>query len=260
MEKSFNEYKQFVKVNKCVDKTTGVEYLFTVIKKEISKSERIVPVLELTCDGDYSKVTSLYDYMIDKDILFGVNAGIFNTGTNEPDCVVVKNKKVLFDRLETYVHKNDNDGEEKRNVMYILGIKENGDLKMYEPSWSGEQIVEDGCVDAVMAFVPLIIDYKEFEKSDEIVCFGSYLDKQRQVIGQLDNGDYYVLTVLEPGLTFKQTRRLLLELGVPFAYALDNGSSTQTMLHKERLTPVYRHETGRRIPTILLFEVKKTGV
>ena len=33
------------------------------------------------------------------------------------------------------------------------------------------------------------------------------------------------------------------------------GSSTQTVFHKENITPIYRGETGRKIPTIINFEV-----
>jgi hypothetical protein len=58
------------------------------------------------------------------------------------------------------------------------------------------------------------------------------------------------------GVLAADTRRIAEKMNVPFAFALDGGSSTQTMLHKQRLTPVYRHETGRRIPTIITFEVK----
>lgn len=258
MEKSFEEYKQFVNIERGVDSESGCEYILTTIKKEISDSERIKAKLHLTCEhNDYQNVTSLYDYMIDKDILYGINAGIFNTGTNEPECVLALDGKVIYDRLETYVHKKADDGEEKRQVMYILGIKKNGDIKIYPPSYTTQGIIDDGCDDAVMAFIPLIDENGQpFEEGDEIVPFGSYLNKQRQVIGQWENGDYYILTVLEPGLTYKQTRSLLLRLKVPFGFALDGGSSTQTMHHTERLTPVYRHETGRRIPTIITFEIE----
>ena len=256
MEKEFNEYKKYITIENKVDEDSGCEYILINIKKRISDSECIVPKLHLTCEhNEYDKVTSLYDYMIDKDILLGINAGIFNTGTNEPECVLALDGKEIYDRLETYVHKKADDGEEKRQVMYILGIKRNGDIKIYPPSYTTKQILLE-CDDAVMAFVPLIQNYTPFEEGDEIVPFGSYMNKQRQIIGQWENGDYFVITVLEPGLTYKQARALLKKMNVPFAFALDGGSSTQTMLHKQRLTPVYRHETGRRIPTIITFEVK----
>lgn len=258
MERAFEEYKQYINIVE--GEFEGCPYLLTTIKKNISQSEIIRPRLKLTCEHNcYSNVTSLYDYMIDKDILFGVNAGIFNTGTNEPECVLVLDGKVLYDRLETYVHVNANDGGEKRDIMYILGIKDNGDLKLYSPTYTAQQIIDDGCTEAFMGFVPLVMDYKVVDWADEAVPFGSYLNKQRQIIGQWENGDYFILTVLESGLTYKQTKALLMKLNVPYGYALDNGSSTQTMFHHERLTPVYRHETGRRIPTILIFNVESAA-
>lgn len=233
------------------------DYFFITIKKDISKTEHIVPRLVFSGGPDFKNSCSLFDYMKNGEHLFGVNAGLFNTKTLEPECVVVKDGKVILDRLETYVHVNPNDGEEKRHTMYNLGIDVNGNLKTFEPHYTAQQLVEFGIVDAFMGFAPLMVDGVPFEKIDELVPFGAYLNKQRQVIGQFDNGDYFVVTVLEPGLTFKQTRELLTSLNIKNAYALDNGSSTQTMVLTERLTPVYRDITGRRVPTLLIFNPEK---
>lgn len=247
-----SSYKKYVSIKK-QNFNQLCDYYFITIKKDVSKNVHIIPRLNFTNDEDFKKSCSLFDVMKDGKHLFGVNAGLFNTKTLEPECVIVKNGKVIFDRLETYVHVNANDGEEKRHVMYLLGIDQSGNLKFFEPSYTAQQLVDLGIVDAFMGFAPLMQNGIPFEKIDQIVPFGAYLNKQRQVIGQLDNNDYFVITVLEPGLTFKQTRELLESLHIKNAYALDNGSSTQTMLLTERLTPVYRDVTGRRIPTILLF-------
>lgn len=57
------------------------------------------------------------------------------------------------------MHKDIKDGGEKREELYILGINNDGNLKIYNPSISGEEIINDGCMDAVMGFVPLIEDF-----------------------------------------------------------------------------------------------------
>jgi exopolysaccharide biosynthesis protein len=116
-------------------------------------------------------------------------------------------------------------------------------------------MIDDDCVDAVMGFVPLIINHKKATQVDEICPYGSYDKHPRQVIGQYDNHDYFVLTVLEPGMTFEELRNLLYKLNVKIAYNLDGGSSTQTVFHKTALTPAYKEETGRKIPTVITFEI-----
>ncbi len=246
-----DKYKKYVKVTK--GEYLNCPYYYITITKNINSHTHIIPRLHFTGGNEFKNSCSLYDVMKDGKYLFGVNAGLFNTKTLEPECLIVKDGVALMDRLETYVHVNPNDGEEKRHVMHFLAIDKNGDLHTFTPDNSAIDLVNKGMVDAFMGFAPLIKDGEEFEQIDEIVPFGSYLHKQRQVIGQLDNKDYFILTVLEPGLTFKQTRQLLKTLNIKNAYALDNGSSTQTMLLTERLTPVYRDITGRKIPTILLF-------
>ncbi len=239
-----------IKISLNIDEKTGCHYLFTIIKKY---KNGIKPRLQFTSDN-FKNSTSLYDYVMGKNIPYAINAGIFNTTTLEPECVVVKAGKVIFDRDETYEHKNPNDGENKRKVLYTLGITNTGELKIYEPKFSAKDIIKDGCNDAVMAFVPLIQNYEELKFVDDIVPYGSRIRKPRQIIGQLENGDYYILTAHSPGLTFQETRDLLKKHNIPFAYHLDGGSSTQTTYYNQLLTPIYRDKTGRKIPTIITFE------
>ena len=52
-----------------------------------------------------------------------------------------------------------------------------------------------------------------------------------------------------------ELRELLYKMNVKIAYNLDGGSSTQTVFHKTALTPAYKEETGRKIPTVITFEV-----
>ena len=245
--------KNNIKIVRRIDDSTGCEYIFTTIKKKIDENKSFMPRIKLTNEV-FSLSTSLIDYVKGKNIPYAINAGIFNTKTLEPECVLIIDNKIIYDRKETYIHVNPNDGDEKRDVLYTLGINKSGDFKMYKPCFSAKEILNDGCQDAVMGFVPLIIDYEEFKDGDDIVPYGSRIDKPRQIVGQLKNGDYYILTAKAPGLTFQTSRDLLKKLDVPFAYDLDGGSSTETTFFDERLTPVYRDVTGRKIPTIMTFE------
>lgn len=63
------------------------------------------------------------------------------------------------------------------------------------------------------------------------------------------------MTVLEPGMTLKEMREILQKINVKKAYNLDGGSSTQAVYHNETLLPFYRGITGRKIPSVITFEV-----
>ena len=188
------------------------------------------------------------------NVLFSINAGIFNTGTGKPECLLIINRKVLVDQKETYIHTSPKDGGDKRYELYILGIDKDGDLHIFEPGTGAKEILDTGCVDAVMGFVPLIIDYNTIDV-DERCSYISYEKHPRQIIGIDKDNNYFVLTVNDPGMSLKETRNLLKSMNVKLAYNLDGGSSTQTVFYKENITPIYREETGRKIPTVINFEV-----
>ena len=48
--------------------------------------------LDIYVDDDFVK-----DFMKKDEILFAINAGIFNTKKNRPECVLIRNKKILID-------------------------------------------------------------------------------------------------------------------------------------------------------------------
>lgn len=253
-ELNFDKYKKYISCKEEYDKNSKCKYIITKITKYTDDNKRIFPKVRTT-SSDYKNSTSLKDFMKKDEILFAINAGIFNTKTKCPECVLIKNKKIIIDQNETYIHTNPIDGGDKREELYILGINERGNLKIYDPICSGQDIIDDDCVDAVMGFVPLILNHKKITGVDEICPYGSYDKHPRQIIGQYDNHDYFVLTVLDPGMTFEEVRELLFKLNVKIAYNLDGGSSTQTVFHKTVLTPAYKEETGRKIPTIITFEI-----
>lgn len=248
----FNKYKNCVKYVEKNDEHSNCNYIFTTIKRFINNNERVFPRIRTTYgNGD---PTSLYEYMDKKEVLFAINAGIFNTRTGKPECLLINNKKIIVDQKETYIHTSPKDGGDKRYELYTLGIDSNGNLLIYEPKTKANNIINDGCIDAIMGFVPLVKDYKGIDV-DHICSYISYDKHPRQIIGENNDGNYFVLTVLEPGMTLDEARNLLLKLKVKLAYNLDGGSSTQTIFHKNRLTTLYRGDKGRKIPTIITFEV-----
>lgn len=249
----FSKYQQFVNYVEEYDSNSSSSYVFTTIQKKLTDNERIMPRVRTTYQ-ESNKPVSLQDYMNQEEVLFAINAGIFNTKTERPECVLISNGKIIVDQGETYVHVHPDDGGDKRDELYILGISRNGELIIYPPKTSCKKILEDGCVDAIMGFVPLIINYRQIDE-DQVCSYISYGRHPRQIIGEDKDGNYFVLTVKKPGMTLKEARELLYHFGVRVAYNLDGGSSTQTVFHKEKLIPAYREKNGRKIPTVITFEV-----
>ena len=250
---NFNKYKDNIKYVEEYDNDSACSYVLTTIKRKISANERIFARVRTTYD-DNSNSVSLHDYMKDENVLFSINAGIFNTGTGKPECLLIIDRNVLVDQKETYIHTSLKDGGDKRYELYILGIDKDGELHIFDPGTSSKEILDSGCVDAIMGFVPLIIDYNSIDV-DEKCAYISYEKHPRQIIGIDNDNNYFVLTVNSPGMTLKEARNLLKNMNVKLAYNLDGGSSTQTVFYKENITPIYREETGRKIPTVINFEV-----
>ncbi len=124
---------------------------------------------------------------------------------------------------------------------YTLGIKDNNMLLAYHPSVAAIEILEDGTNNALTAFGPLIEDYVAV--SDDVLGIrGNYIQKHpRQVIAQLENLDILFLSCGGrgfdgDGMTARDVIRILLKEGVRFAYMLDGGGSTSTVINGELIT------------------------
>lgn len=145
-----------------------------------------------------------------------------------------------------------------------LTIDSNGDLSYTDADTTGkgQQIVSGGIVSAVCGFFPIISNYDRYEYPTDIPdTFDNvgWQHAQRQIVGQFSNGDYAVITgegrdfAGSIGFSIPEAQELCLRLGLKFAYNLDGGGSTQTLLDKKSVNTIYENVTGRRMPTYLVF-------
>jgi hypothetical protein len=87
---------------------------------------------------------------------------------------------------------------------------------------------------------------------------------QRQIIGQWGCGDYAIITCEgrsnhnSDGWTIAEAQQICIKHGLKFAYNLDGGGSTETMLGKKHINTIYENETGRCVPTFIVFNGKNT--
>ena len=133
--------------------------------------------------------------------------------------------------------------EERETRYFTLGIKDNNELVAYPPGTTAEAMIDDGALNAVTAFTPIIQDYKTIP--DSIIGLQPHqLEKHpRQVIAQFDNMDILYLSCGGrgfdgAGMKISDVARILKDLGddVKFAYNLDGGGSTTTVIYGDQIT------------------------
>lgn len=175
-----------------------------------------------------------------------INAGIFNMDTGCPDGLLIQNGTVI---------------QEGPSVTHAgckpLTIDFQGDLGYAEADAAAADL--SGMISAVCGFMPIVTDFQPVAE-ENWNAIDSYTQKaQRQIIGQYANGDYAILTCEgrgfggSQGWTMAEAQAVCQKLGLKFAYNLDGGGSTETVLGKKQLNTVYEGDTGRKVPTFIVF-------
>lgn len=248
-ESLFHYSYQDVYVEEGFSPKYDTSYWFLKITKNTFEGKTIVPQVELTSSGiDKTDNDSVMSFAKINDDLLTINAGIFNMSTKISDGFLISNGKILQDKKST-THKNQ----------YTLGIRENGHMEAFPESATAEELLDKGIVNAVVGFVPLIENGRSVENSVIDLVVHAHQANPRQIIGLLENDDYFVLTVdgrdeNSRGLKLEEAIDFLLERNVKFAYNLDGGGSTQTFIKQKR---VNRLLGNRRIPNVIVFKEKE---
>ena len=144
---------------------------------------------------------------------------------------------------------------------YTLGIKDDNTLVSYDSSVSATTILSDGITTALTGFYPIMEN--GIKTSENIYSETPHtLQKEpRQVIAQMPNKDLIFLTVEgrkinSPGFSFDDIFRVCQGLGATFAYCLDGGGSTQSVLRGSLINNI-NDEMGtkeRDVPDFLYIE------
>lgn len=145
-----------------------------------------------------------------------------------------------------------------------LTIDSNGDLGYVNTNTTGtgQTLVNNGIISATCGFSPIINNYENFDYSS--TPLDDVTPAQRNVIGQFENGDYCIITgegrnfANSTGFTMPQMQDFCKSLGLKFAYCLDGGGSTQTVLGLKNLNHIYENETGRTLGSMIVFNGKTT--
>lgn len=150
---------------------------------------------------------------------------------------------------------------ERDTKFFTLGVKRNNELVAYPPGTTAREIIKDGAQNAITAFTPIIRDY--LTVPDSIIGLEAHhLEKHpRQVIAQFGNKDILYLSCGGrgfdgAGMTISDVERILkaLKEEVKFAYNLDGGGSTTTVLYGNQLTKkIDKEGTENRTRTNCLY-------
>lgn len=238
----------------------GASYVFARIPKTTNSGRKLRPKLHLTSEdgGIAGGKCSALAFAKRTDSIFTINAGLFNTGTLQPVGQTIIDGVSLVNVPMT----DDMGSPISDQECYPLCIDSNGDLSApYSRHVDTAEMIADGVVYAVTGWGKIVDNFAPCADTveNEIVHAGTYI---RQVIGQLQNGDYFVCTVdksrgsvvNEAGMTYEDLAQLLVDKGVRFAYSLDGGGSAETVIGARQLNPIYEGAEGRSVPTVINFE------
>lgn len=209
----------------------------------VTKIKGLKPHLDFTGGVPYQNYKNVWDYTQDKDIPLTINWGLKG--------VTIKNREVII-----------NENLPQFEGWYMLGIMEDGGFKAYPRSMTGEELVADGCVDAINIWSPLVVDSQPFDfeilpHEDPNFQYIIPTTHPRQAVGRLADGTYVIVTCdsrmkRERGFTSPELREIMMELGCVEAYNLDGGASTQTVVGKRLISR--KHNDVRRVCIVMTFE------
>lgn len=225
------------------------KYTFMRIHQTLLDGRKQVPFVYVA-NGLSRGTKSAIDIAKEKNFEICINAGLFNPkfNTYEPEGVIIENSKVVQNRAAKFYPDSK-----------PLTIDLNGLLGYVEPDIDANDLVSNGIVSAVCGFMPIIIDHKPISKSKwtKVPHYAGF--HQRQIIGQFENGDYAIITAEgrgyadSTGWTISQAQDICIKHGLKFAYNLDGGTSTETVVGGKLLNSAYQRHELRFAPTFIVF-------
>lgn len=181
------------------------------------------------------------------------NAGIFHPTHMTLSGVNIVDGKILSDSRTD-------------KARYILAFKPGNDFKVFRPQTTAATILNEGYTNAVTGFIPLIENGVKLPQS----IYDDYEHNQNaqpaQILGQRPNGDIVLLSVdgrthFDRGFTSHESAEIMLQQGVSFAFTLDGGGSTQTVVRGAMINRAV-DDSGmieRKVPDFFYIQKPSTG-
>lgn len=243
------DFRQNMEITQSFDIEHSTNYtLIRVFKKKTDGSLQYPFVYAPT--GSQAGTKSTLDMNTDDGWFLAINGGLFRSATGIPWGILIENGVVI---------QQEDTSEQGYKP---LTIDSNGDLDYVLGNASASTLVANGIKSAVCGWYPLVVDYESIIDSSQYSSQETY--GQRQIIGQFGNGDYAILTLEgrgydnSTGFSMPDAAELCVNLGMKFAYSLDGGGSTETVLGKKQINTIYENTTGRVVTTYIVFNGKNT--
>lgn len=242
-----------VDVDYAYDSATGANYtVIRVYKTKLDGTKQypfaVVPDVN---EIKYSTLDFMEKFADSNGYLMAINSGLGSPATHKIDGIAVQNGVVIYNTPAEY-HAGS----------MPLTIDANGDLSYAPANADANELVASGIVSALCGFCPIIVDYNPVNPPTVSNVTHFTQNAQRQIIGQFGNGDYAIVTCEgrnfnnSDGWTIAEAQTICKKLGLKFAYNLDGGGSTQTVLGKKQLNTIYENEKGRTLPSFIVFTGK----
>ncbi|WP_051291318.1 phosphodiester glycosidase family protein [Fictibacillus gelatini] len=236
------------------DATSNTDYYLTTIPY-LDKDGNIIKLQHGFSKDQFNtgQGESARDFATRNITSFAANASTFDMTTLQPRGMQIKDGVVMQENVNNPYNR------------HILGIKDDNTLISYPPTTPSSQLLDDGVVHALTGFYPMIINGAAVDPSVYNSESNTIQPNPRQAIAQLPNKDIIFLTCegrtsKNTGMTYDDMIRILLAKGATFAYCLDGGGSSQTLIRGVMLNnPIDDNgKTERPVPDFLY--VKKPAI
>ena len=251
-ERKFEKFCDNMDIDYEYDSATGANYsVIRIYRDKLDGTKQFPFVYEPFSTAK----ESTYDISVADGWFLAINGGIFDTTTGAPDGIVVENGIVIQNSESTTL-----------SQCRPLVIDGNGDMSEAAYDANANTLVQNGAVSVVCGFMAIIKDYEAVPQSEWNSVSHYTQNAQRQIIGQFGNGDYAIVTCEgrnyqhSDGWTIAEAQAVCQKLGLKFAYNLDGGGSTETMIGLKHFNTIYENTTGRKVPTFIVFNGSNTFV
>lgn len=239
-----------ITVQKLRDTSASTNYYFIRIPQIRTDGTKQYPFVRVPYDkytSNYGRTNAL-TIAREEGWLLTINSGL-GMGPSLPiDGIAIQNGVLIHDSPAEY-----------HIGSCPLTIDENGILGYTETDPDGETLVADGYVSVIMGFYPIVVNHQNVSEISVQHSTGWSTHAQRQIIGQFDNGDYAILTCegrsydSSTGWSMAEAQAVCQQLNLKFAYNLDGGGSTETVIGTEQINTIYEGTSGRIVPSFIVF-------
>ena len=250
----FSGWGEEISIEEFRNTTTGTTYYIVHIPQTRPNGQKQYPFVYAP-NGTGVATQSTLEMNRQHKFYMAINAGVFempSSGLYTPVGTIVQNSVVIKQGSEQELSHHP-------SWQYAFTIDDEGWLGYADRYASASEMTEQGIVSAVQSFTPVIINHVDAYEITHSAVLENTSDAQRQIIGQYDNGDYCILTCEgrgfkdSVGFTMPQIREMCLDMGLKFAFMLDGGGSTETVIGDEQINTIYEGTYGRKVPTFIVF-------